>query len=907
MSARPDFCKGCPIGHVTQGYVSLQDLGGNTLIVGDQPRSEDAANGLPHSDGVGNWLYSLLGAARIDKKTTSQVNCIGCASPKVKARDGKWVEGPFPGSKKWTATPRADARAAIEYCREHHLKPALRGGKWSKIYALGENALQATSPRFGITFWRGSALPLRDHIADGPKVIATLSPLDVMKNANMFSVVAGDLKKGLVLPPEFYNLRPSIEEVRALDCTKFSFDLEWNDLGEPTICGITDRYYHCTVVPWSEPYLYELRRLFRNAVSIIGHNIIGADLRYVEDLMGHPLECSIEDTILKQHLVQPDMRHSLATVASIFTSKVFWKGKWDFEGEVSDDSEEPEVLTGTQWRTWDTPQAILREFGGYGGCDSAFEAFRLYNARDTDAQFQSNFPLDLLLKQHGLESTYRNVSIPAAYLCREMGDTGIKIDHTPQFVMPERGLDGPVRIGKVQDDLTEQIRELEQSLPEELRSREVGVVRMKPTPPNTYKPASKKCKGSKKAKNAHPVEVVTFYEPGEKVCPVCGTAIKSPKMTPMKTVKVMESELVIPWNSSQQLQAYATGKGCKDVVNRKTDTLTTGAKARKVWGRDNEEFLIIDQLKKRVTLRNNFAKPGLLQTDRVTFNLLVFGTATGRLSCTGRAPAKLNLQNQPESIKHIFVPDKPGYSLLEIDFSGGDNNLAAFLAKDYPRLERLRTPGFNEHCDTASLFFNQVVTKKDEKLYKAGKIFGHGKTYGMKWRTMQENFLLEGFSYSKAQIDEFDRLWRERNAGTAAWMDATIALAGRQGFLRNPFGRMRWFQSSDFATKALAFLPSSTLADICLRAMIAIHATRFAKELNALGVRVRGDLPAGWRMALQVHDSILLTGPTETLHDCNHLVTTCMTQEWAELDGFALRVASKASESSWGDMKPLAA
>jgi len=74
-----------------------------------------------------------------------------------------------------------------------------------------------------------------------------------MKRANYFSVCAGDLKKGLVLPPEYYNLKPSLDEVRAFTATKFSFDLEWNEMGEPTICGLTDKYYHSIVVPWEPP------------------------------------------------------------------------------------------------------------------------------------------------------------------------------------------------------------------------------------------------------------------------------------------------------------------------------------------------------------------------------------------------------------------------------------------------------------------------------------------------------------------------------------------------------------------------------------------------------------------------------------------------------------------------------
>jgi DNA polymerase family A len=893
MACKPGFCDGCPINHVTgTDYVPLHSVGGKTLVVGDAPRSEDALHAKPHFDGIGAWLYSLMAQARLDRRSIDQINVIGCHPP----------GDVFPGSKNWTLTPRADARYAVEYCRQHHLGPVLAeaaaGGQYTKVIALGENALQATTPRFGVTFWRGSALPLRDHLSEGPKVVVTLDPAMVAKQANMFSVCVGDLKKGLVLPPEFYNLRPTLEDVREFTAPRFAFDLEWDEMGEPTICGLTDRYYHTIVVPWAEPFLPELKRIFEGAETLIGHNIVGADMKYILR-MGWTVTAELSDTILKHHLVFPDLRHALSVAASISTSKVFWKGKFEYEGE-SVDEEEDEVKTGVQWKTFNTPDAIPREFGGYGGCDSSFEAFRLYNARDTDAEFQIDFPLTQLLKQHGLEGIYRNVSLPAAQLCQEMGDRGLRIDHS--------------RISIVQAELTKDIAALDLELPEGLRSHEVEVTRMRPAPPGTYAPKSRKCKGYKTLKTRHPTVEIVFTQPGEQQCPVCGALVTAPKLALRKTVKVQEMERVHPWHSNAQIQAHATSQNCRDVINRKTDRPTTGRNARKVWSRAvgaarqadgaKNEFTIIDQLKKKFILLNSFAKPGLLQIKRVLFNLMVFGTATGRLSCSGREPAKLNLQNQPKSIRHIFVPDEPGYAFIEADFSGGENNLTAFLAKDTERLERLRDPEYDEHAELGSLFFECEVSKTSNKhLRPPAKIFNHGKTYGMGILTMAENFMMEGFDYTVGKIREFDRLWRELNAGTAAWQDATVGLAGKQGFLRNAFGRMRWFQSRDYGTKALAFLPSSTLADIALRVMIAIHASRFQRELSELGVRVICDLPPGWRLVLQIHDSILLCGPAETKLEAARLLKAVMEQPWRELDGFSLKVEVMESEESWGSMK----
>ena len=148
-------------------------------------------------------------------------------------------------------------------------------------------------------------------------------------------------------------------------------------------------------------------------------------------------------------------------------------------------------------------------------------------------------------------------------------------------------------------------------------------------------------------------------------------------------------------------------------------------------------------------------------------------------------------------------------------------------------------------------------------------------------------------------------IWKKENARTAAWQQETINLAQKQSYLENPFGRRRWFQGRDFATKALAFLPASTLADMVLRMMIAHYPSRFETEIMAMQLAVVADLCPDWRMALQVHDDIVCIGPDETHLEQAQRSRSIMTMPWRELDGFAFRVETKYSTVSWGDAKVL--
>jgi DNA polymerase I-like protein with 3'-5' exonuclease and polymerase domains len=286
---------------------------------------------------------------------------------------------------------------------------------------------------------------------------------------------------------------------------------------------------------------------------------------------------------------------------------------------------------------------------------------------------------------------------------------------------------------------------------------------------------------------------------------------------------------------------YAKQAGCKIAYNSETNKPSSDKKARKKWGRTSEElkaqFLLLDEIKKQTTLKNNFAKDSLLDPilnpeGRMFFNLMPTGTAEGRFSSAGRREGiDMNIQNQPPVIRKIFVTDEPGDAWLNLDVCQGENMITAYLARDFERLERLSDPNYSEHADIASQFFNCHVEKHGENshLYKAGKVVNHGRNYGLGIRKTQEDLSVEGLNISEADVRELFAIWEKRNARTAAWQRETIAIAERQGFLENPFGRRRWFQSRDFATKALAFLPASTLADVVIRMMIAHYPVRFAR------------------------------------------------------------------------------
>lgn len=871
---RPEFCSRCPISNKTRGYVPLKKGYGSVLFVGEAAGSNEADSGLPFVGGAGQWLNSLLRSCKLNRNELNIINTIGCCPP----------NNAYPGSEEWTRMGFSykEGRDAIQHCRENHLKPIL-DGKWNRIVALGEQALRSLTGKYGITKWRGSPLQLKDKPEAGYLVMPTYHPAYLMRNQMWFPIAKHDLTKSLVTYPEDFNLNPSITELQNFQSKNIAFDLEWDSDGNITICGIADKEYKAIVCTFEEPYISELKRIFESATDLIGHNIISADLPYFKKL-GWNIQANLHDTMLKQHLIQPEYPHSLAFTSSVWTRRVFWKGR----GEGEEDEYTGEVIGGEEWKTWNDPiRGIPIEYGGYLGCKSAEEAYKLYNARDTAASFEVNLPLDYKLKTESLEKLYWNVSVPAAQICLDMSQAGWRID--------------PTKVKKVRDSISTEIEALEKELPEGLAPYEEPCMVHVPAGPNDYSTKKKKCK------KGHDEVIIEFTAPGILNCPTCNREIESGKMKLLKVKKEASTKPVLPWRSSKQVLEYAKTRGLKPAKNKKVKGESADKSSRKVWARTHPEFATLDKLSELDTIRNTFAKEVLQTIDRMYFNLKVHGTKEGRLSSTGRRKGiDGNIQNQPKQIRYIYLPDYDGWGLLEADWKSGENMLTSYLAQDWDRLNRQKDPNYDEHSALAQEIFQKEVSRRvNSHLRHIAKSINHGLNYLMGDVHMQEELAKEGHYFTRKEIADFKQIWRLQNPKTAAWQAEVVRIAGEQGYLANPFGRKLWFYTSDYGPKAAAFLPASTLADMCLRSMIALHADKYIKNIEALGLLEYGNLPEAWRLVCQVHDSLVSTGPHEMNKEAALLIKRVMTQEFPELPGFHLDVSLGYSTESWGDCKEI--
>lgn len=476
----------------------------------------------------------------------------------------------------------------------------------------------------------------------------------------------------------------------------------------------------------------------------------------------------------------------------------------------------------------------------------------LYNCRDTDVTFQIWQQLLPLLKKEKLLNLYLNVQVPLARICLLMKQTGIKVD--------------PARIAAVREKLTAEMVKLEVSLPLELRTHEEEYNKREPAP-----------KGTLSEKTGKPLKFITVkaYRP------------------------------VVPWRSNDVLSAYLYDKlGLPKQLHAKSGEVTVDKSALdKLYRRTKRpELATLRAIKKLSTLLSGFATEELSKVAFQYPHFNVHGTASGRLSSSDP-----NLQNIPESARFLYVPRHPDWEFLEVDYSGIENRITAYLAGDTPRLAKFETiPGYSEHKFAVEVFFgipyDEVEKDNDKEApYGKAKRIVHGVNYGMGARKIANLYDLD-----EKEVKVLIAKWKSAIDATTQWQLRTAEQAKQTGYLTTPFNRKRWFYTDSYYTESLSFIPQSTAADVIFRSMIGLMYERIglSREQAQLVCPVVEPLPKPALLVLQVHDSNLFEYPREMRDEVCRIVRKVFTQPWPELGGFSIPIGMVVGASSWGELEP---
>jgi len=267
--------------------------------------------------------------------------------------------------------------------------------------------------------------------------------------------------------------------------------------------------------------------------------------------------------------------------------------------------------------------------------------------------------------------------------------------------------------------------------------------------------------------------------------------------------------------------------------------------------------------------------PGYLPAGKDTDSFGKGIAGTGRITASN-----LNIQNQPQTARLMYISRRRDMVLLEADFSQIEARIIAHLSGD-DVLKTAIEEGLHES--------NQRALGVDKTRAKNGF---YGWAYGAGKRTLSKTFISKGYNISEKECGALLAGFDSRFARVAAWRRRVAAEVSNCYYLTNAFGRRRYFMGGGRdVPKGLDFHPQSCAADIMW------------SVLRPLEDALRGFDAA---ILATIHDSILAEVRRDLVPEVAEVMNHIMEQPWNELDGLVIPIELKQGEN-WGSMEMLSA
>jgi len=234
-------------------------------------------------------------------------------------------------------------------------------------------------------------------------------------------------------------------------------------------------------------------------------------------------------------------------------------------------------------------------------------------------------------------------------------------------------------------------------------------------------------------------------------------------------------------------------------------------------------------------------------TGRIHPSFHQTGAATGRLSSSNPNVQNIPIRS-PEGIRirEAFIPAE-GHQLLSADYSQVELRILAHFSRDQSLIEAFRS-GEDIHQRTAAEVSGISPEQVTPTQRAHAKAINFGIIYGSSAFGIAHQL---GIAQADAQstIDAYFAQYR----GVRRFLDATVAEAKREGFVRTLLGRRRYLP--DLASRnrvlrqaaermAVNTVIQGTAADLIKKAMVEVAQALEERELSA-------------RMILQVHDELV--------------------------------------------------
>jgi DNA polymerase-1 len=357
-------------------------------------------------------------------------------------------------------------------------------------------------------------------------------------------------------------------------------------------------------------------------------------------------------------------------------------------------------------------------------------------------------------------------------------------------------------------------------------------------------------------------------------------------------------------NSTQQLSDVLFGKlalPTEGLKKTQAGSYSTAADVLETLRGRHEIIDLILEQRQLTKLLGTYvdALPGLVnaRTGRVHTSFNQTGAETGRLSSSNP-----NLQNIPirsdvgREIRKAFIAE-PGYVLLSADYSQVELRILAHITQDEYMLAAFRR-GEDIHASAAAKVYGVPISQVSKEQRAVAKMMNFATSYGV-----TAFGLAQRTGLSRGEAGDFMNRYFATYPGVKKYIEETIALARKQGWVETLLGRKRYFpvlkttassaqahNMRQAAERAAINHPiQGTAADIIKMAMIRLH-----QRLKAEGF--------GARMTLQVHDELVLETPESEVQRVAAVVKETMEGAY-RLDA-PLRVDMEYGPN-WFDQNPI--
>ncbi|MDO4173499.1 MAG: DNA polymerase I [Eubacteriales bacterium] len=236
-----------------------------------------------------------------------------------------------------------------------------------------------------------------------------------------------------------------------------------------------------------------------------------------------------------------------------------------------------------------------------------------------------------------------------------------------------------------------------------------------------------------------------------------------------------------------------------------------------------------------------------------TFQQMV--TATGRLSSTDP-----NLQNIPvrtelgSELRHMFMA-KPGYVLVDADYSQIELRVLADIANDETMIAAFNSD-VDIHAVTASQVFRVPLEEVTPQMRRSSKAVNFGIVYGISGFSLANDI-----GVTVKQASEYISNYLEVYHGVRDYMERIKEQAKEEGYVSTAFGRKRWLPELKSKNNNIRKLGErmalntpiqGTAADIIKIAMVRVYRRLKAEDMRS-------------RLILQVHDELILETPEDEI------------------------------------------